>query len=255
MTAAEIVTEAAGSACAQVVGGIHQNIEVARMRRHRMIAVDAVLGQQLPIGADRIFLAACHDRHATLGLIADDVEILPGVTEILVERNDVCIEGNEIEVAIAFVARHGLHVRSAAALEVLGIGFFARLASQLSVGAERPAVIEALERLGVALALAADLGAAVRASVQQGTKPPLHVTCEQNIAARNRASDEVAGFRQFRGMAEIQPATVEDFFLLRLEDLVIDEVAACDLEDALCRIYQQRRPGVVRAHGVFLLQT
>src|SRR5260221_596 len=148
------------------------------MSRHRMVAVDAVLGQQLPVGADRIFLAAGDDRHAGIGLVADDVEILFGVAKVLFERNDVRIEGNEVEVAIGFVTGHGLHVRSAAAFEVFGIGFLAGLPSQLSVCTENPTMIETLERFGVTLALATDLGASMRAGIHQGAKPTLCVTRE-----------------------------------------------------------------------------
>src|SRR5205823_1465475 len=66
--------------------------------------------------------------------------------------------------------------------------------------------------------------------------------------------DVVAGFRQFRGVAEIEPGSVEDLFLLRLVDFMIDEVTARDLEYPLGRIHEQGRMGVVRVHGVSFLE-
>ena len=254
MPVAEIVAEAAARARTHVVGRIHQDIEVARMRRHRVVAVDAVLGQQLPVGADRVFLAAADDRHAGVGLVADHVEIFLGVAEVIRQRNDVRIEGDEIEVAVAFIARHGLHVRGIAALEVLGD----RTLRRAGCAACRPRRIPSRDRSTGTIWRCPCVSRQTCAPrcgqvFSSASKLPLGVARKENASAADRAGDEIARLRQFRGVSEIQPGPVEDLFLLRLVDFMIDKVAARDLEYPLRRIHEKGRLSVFCVHGVSFL--
>ena len=90
-------------------------------------------------------------------------------------------------------------------------------------------MVEALQRFGIALAFATDHRAAMRAGVQQGIKLALGIARKDNLAARHPAGYEVALFRQFRLMAQIKPAPLEDFFLLGRQDFRIDEDAPGDI--------------------------
>ena len=99
-------------------------------------------------------------------------------------------------------------------------------------------MIEALKRLGVALALAADLGAAVRAGVEKRAKRSLGIAGEQDAAASDSPAQEVARLGQLGGVAEIKPRALENELLFRLEYFGVGEVAPRDLEDLLGGIDQ-----------------
>ena len=210
------------------------------MRGQRVIAVDRILSEQLPVGAHGIFLRAADDGHAGLGLVGDDVEIFLHWAEIAVEAHGVLVETDEIEIAMALETRDLLHVRRAALLEVGRIGGFAGLAAQRAVEAEYPAVVEALEGLRVAMLLAANLRAAVRAGVEHCAQGPLGIAREQDAAAADLAGNEIAGLGQLRAVAEIEPAFIEDADTFGLQELGIHKCLARDLEYLLRLIDQER---------------
>jgi hypothetical protein len=93
----------------------------------------------------------------------------------------------------------------------------------------------------------------MRAGVQQRPELPLGISRKENTSASNRAADEIARLRQFGRMPEIQPGPIEDLFLLRFVDLMIDKVAARDLEDPLGRINEQGRLGIFCFHVISFL--
>src|SRR5262249_16283387 len=130
-------------------------------------------------------------------------------------------------------ARDLLHIRGAALFEVGSIRAFAGLAAQRAVEAEHPAVIEALEGFRIAALLATNLRTAMRAGVEHRAQGALGVAREQDAAAADLTGDEVAGLWHFGGMAEIEPAFVEDARALGLENLGIDKGLARNLEDLL----------------------
>jgi len=84
-------------------------------------------------------------------------------------------------------------------------------------------VIETLERLGVAVFLAADLGAPMRAGVEQSRNRAVGAAREQQAAAADLTGEEIAGLRQFRLVAEIEPAFVEDLAPLAVQNRGVDE--------------------------------
>lgn len=201
------------------------------MRGERVIAVDRVLGEQLPVGAHGIFLRAADDSHAHLGLIGDDVEIVLHRAEVAVEGLGIFVEADEAEVAESLESRHLLHVRGAALLEIRCIGSLARLAAQRTVEAKHPTVIEALEGFCIAKLLAADLSAAMRTGVEHGAQRPFCIAREQDAAAADLSGDEISGLGQLGGVAEIEPALFEDARALGFEDVGIDKRLPRDLED------------------------
>ena len=99
-----------------------------------------------------------------------------------------------------------------------------------------PAVIHAVELPGVALALAADQRAAVAAAIDQRAHGAFAVAAEDDRPARHRAGLEVAGIFDLRGVADIDPAAVEDGALLALQHVVGDEHLAIDEERLRLRV-------------------
>src|SRR4029077_5867098 len=123
-----------------------------------------------------------------------------------------------------------------APVERLAIRIFARHRFEPAVGMVGPAVIHAVELPGIALALAADQGAAVAAAIDQRAHDTFAVAAEDDRPARHRASLEVAGIFDLRGVADIDPAAVEDGALFALEDVVGDEHLAVDEEGLRVRV-------------------
>src|SRR6185436_15082536 len=99
-----------------------------------------------------------------------------------------------------------------------------------SVGVVRPAVIDALELPGVALALTANQRAAMAADVEQRAHLALAVAAEDHRTAGNVTGAEVAWIFDLRGVTDINPALVEDGAVLVLEDFRRDEHLAVDRE-------------------------
>ena len=99
-----------------------------------------------------------------------------------------------------------------------------------------PAVIHAVELPGIALALAADQGAAVAAAIDQRAHGAFAVAAEDDRPPRHRAGLEVAGIFDLRGVADIDPAAVENGALFALENVVGDEHLAIDEERLRFRV-------------------
>src|SRR5580693_8358207 len=91
-----------------------------------------------------------------------------------------------------------------------------------------PAVIHAVKLPSIALTLAADQGAAVAAAVEQRADGAFAVAAKNDRAPRHGAGLEVTGIFQFRSMADIDPAAVEDGALLALQHVLGDEDLAID---------------------------
>ena len=108
---------------------------------------------------------------------------------------------------------------AAVILVSLGISALLRNAPQAAVGAENPAVIEALKHAGLAGFLAAYAAAAMGAEIVEDANLPAVVAIEDEIAAGDGAGDERAGLGQFAVVAAIEPAALEDFCLLERCDV------------------------------------
>ena len=180
------------------------------MRCRQVIVVDGVLDHQLPVGRDVVFLHAGDDLHlAGRRLVDDEVDVVLGAGEIVVQRRRVGIEVHEPEAAIVLEARRAAQAELRL-VEVLRIGVVARHAVQRAVVAVGPAVIDALEAPRVALALGADERAAMAAGVEQAVDLALPVAAEDHRPAGDPAGTEVAGLLQLGGVADIDPAAAED---------------------------------------------
>ncbi len=85
-------------------------------------------------------------------------------------------------------------------------------------------------------ALAADDGAAMAADVEQRADIALPVAAEDHRPAGDVAGDEVARIFDLRGVADIDPALVEDRAVLVLQNLRRDEHAAMDRERQVLQV-------------------
>src|SRR6266404_7218250 len=130
------------------------------MERHRVVCVDAVFGQQLPVGPRTVRLLTRHDFHPEFRLVRDQVEIFSRAGEIVVETVSRGIETGEDEAAIAVDLR-GRGQSQLVARKRFAIRFFTRQAEELPTRIKRPRVIGALKGLRVARLLAAYESAAM----------------------------------------------------------------------------------------------
>src|SRR5579885_1450611 len=89
------------------------------------------------------------------------------------------------------------------------------------------------ERVRAPLLFAAEHRAAMRAGIEEGVKLALPVAVEDERAAADAAREEAPGLRDFGDMPQIEPAAAEDAATLELEDLLVDEDAAVDAENAV----------------------
>ena len=80
-------------------------IEVGLMRGNGVVAVDAVFGQQLPVGLDGVPVGPRNHIHTVDGLVGHQVEIFGGPGQILPQRHRFLVEANEDETPVAVVAR------------------------------------------------------------------------------------------------------------------------------------------------------
>ena len=97
-------------------------------------------------------------------------------------------------------------------------------------------MIDAVELPGVALALAAHEGAAVAADIEQRADLALAVAAEDHRTVGDAAGAEVTGVLHLRGVADINPALVEDRAVLVLQDFRRDEHLAVDRKRQILEI-------------------
>src|SRR5260370_16855552 len=124
------------------------------MGRQRVVSVDTVLDQQLPVGPRTVRLLARDDFHPDFRLVRDQVEIFSRAGQIVVETVSCWIEAGEDEAAIAVDLR-GRGQSQLVARERFALRFFTRHAYKPPTRIKRPRVIGPLERLLIARLLAA----------------------------------------------------------------------------------------------------
>ena len=112
-------------------------------------------------------------------------------------------------------------------------------------------MIDAVELPGVALALAADQRAAMAADVEQRADLALAVAAEDHRPAGDAAGAEVARVFHLRGVADIDPALVEDRAVLVLQDFRRDEHLAVDRERQVLQVLDDE-PAVAVGVAVFV---
>jgi hypothetical protein len=130
------------------------------------------------------------------------------------------------------------------------VGVLSGHADESTVGVERPGVIEALERLGVAAALSADLGATVRTGVQEDTHHAITTAHEDERTAGDTPGSEIARLRDLGRMAGVDPALFEHAPPFQIEDARIGEYAAVHPEQPGVSVVQHQVLEGLLLHGV-----
>src|SRR2546426_9884207 len=234
-----------------VHSGLDEELEVPLMSRARMIPIDAVLDQKLPVGAHAVSLGARNDLQAALGLVAHQIEAFFRAGEIRDQRLDRRREAHEDEITIDVDPRRAGEPELLA-VERSAVGVLSGHADESTVGVERPGVIEALERLGVAAALSADLGATVRTGVQEDTHHAIPAAHEDEGTAGDAPGPEISRLRDLGRMAGVDPALFEDAPPFQLEDARIGEYAAVHPEHPGVSVIQHQTLEGLLLHGASL---
>jgi len=73
-----------------------------------VVAVDAVLDQQLPVGANAVFLRAADDVHAGLGLVGHQIKVFTRIAQVGGQVDDILVEGDKVK-ATVFLQPGGPH--------------------------------------------------------------------------------------------------------------------------------------------------
>jgi hypothetical protein len=205
------------------------HVQVRLVHGDRVVAVGAVLGEQLPVRLDRVLVAARGDGHARRGLVGGEVQVVRRVREVLLKRLGLRPQVHEDEAAVRLHPRRSAQVVRGL-VEPLGVRVVVRHRHQAAVGGEGPRVVEAAEPPVVAAPLAADLGAAVRARVEPDPYAAAAVAAEQDGAPGDGAGHEVVRVRDLRLVADVDPAALEDRGALPGEHVVVDERGPVDEE-------------------------
>ena len=168
------------------------------------------------------------DRHdldlAERRAVAHVVEGDPRLAEELVERRPLVDQAREHEAAVAADAGGALH---AAVGVVLGharafVALGERDRAHAAVEMEAPGVVRADEgAAGVALEVADDLHAAVRAAVVEHLHAHVGLADHDHRLAADRHRVVVARFRHLRLVAAVDPDALPDALHLAVEDLLV----------------------------------
>ena len=131
-----------------------------------MIAVHAVLDQELPVRLHAVGLRAGHDLDLLAAEFEHQVEIFAGVAEIAGQTLDCRVEADKHHAAVAFKARHRFEAERVA-VEGRRVGIVTRHRREASAEVEGPGVIKAAKEPGRAGRITADDVATMRAGVQE----------------------------------------------------------------------------------------
>lgn len=162
------VSEIGTVAATRVEGcsGRHDHLEVSVVERQPVIAVGAVLDEQLPVRFDRVVLPARDHGHPLRGLVCDKIEVLGGAREIGLQVDNVGVEAHEPEAGVLFEPRRR-NQGQVVAVERWAICGLIRQCHQRAGVVERPSVVIALEERAVPLPVFAQRGPAMRAGVHE----------------------------------------------------------------------------------------
>src|SRR5690606_4093904 len=189
---------------------VEEIVDITGMGVGPMVDVDAVLRETFPVAPDAVLVRSAHHFHRLGGLVHHDVDIFLGAGEIFLKRHDVLLEAYEIKAAIGFQPRNGLEIDFSAGVELFVEAIAALDVDELSVVVPGPAVIDAGEILRLAVAVAHDLGAAMRADIDEAAHFVRAAANEDERAACDRARQVAVGLLQFGLVPDIQPALTKN---------------------------------------------
>ncbi len=255
-------------AVAEVVGvlvvvgdGVAALAQVAHERvvgRREVVSVHRVFDGEFPVAPHAVLLGAGQGGHAADVLLFDHRHVVGGIAEVFEQRRNVRVEGDEDESLVDLQARYATQPHGR--LELVGrlVGVGVRDRGEVTVVAECPGVVEALEEPGRALALTAQHGAAVRAGVQEGVHLAGGVPAEDERPAPEGADLEVVGVGDLGLVAEVEPGVCPHPAAFPGEDLRAAVGLAVDPESEQVPVLDDHRfwdgPGVASHYGVCLSQ-
>jgi hypothetical protein len=111
-------------------------------------------------------------------------------------------------------------------------------------------MIEALEGFGATLVLAAHLGAAMGAAVDEDPHRAVAAAANQQRPPADVAGDEIAGARDFGFVRRVEPRAIEDPLAFSLQDLGRDEGRAMNPEQSALAVLPHQIPKTIRVHSV-----
>ena len=172
----------------------------------RMVAVPLVVGDELPVSGNAVALGAAHLHLSIAVAVQPFVDDLPGAGKVILQGRLFRIEAGEYETAVRTDPRHlqqvelpAFPVRAVGIVQGHGHGAARRIVS--------PGVIGADKHPGISLVLAADLGAAVRAAVEQHVYITLNITSNDHRAPAKPACDKIPRYGNLTLMAHKHPGT------------------------------------------------
>jgi len=207
-----------------------EELEVRLVRRAEVVAVEAVLDEQLPVRLDAVLMRAAQDlegprpavfrgaasvavrreRGRDLGRVHHGVDVRACAGKVVDEIFYVGVVAREDQASVRLHPRH-LDEPILGLVERRTVGLLVGHADERAVGVVRPCVIEALERLGVAAIASTDGGAAMPAAIREHahlSRRP--AASEEQLPLPNRPANEVAAHGHLGLVTDIEPAAVED---------------------------------------------
>ncbi len=220
-----------------------QVLEVGVMGGDGVVAIDAVLGEQLPVRLDAVLVGPLDDLHLPVGGVDHQVQVLDRAGEVADQILDSRVEAGEHESPVTVHPGHRLQGQGRE-VELFAVRLPVGDPHQASLGVEGPGVVEARERLGVAGLLPADhrtpMGAGVVEDVYPaGPGPPDH----EHRPAADRPAYVVARVGHLRLVTDVEPRMAEHPLQLRTEHLRRGHRRAVDAEPVVFGVLgNQRKP-------------
>ncbi len=206
-------------------------LEKGGVERPHVVAVQTVKRKHFPVCPDAILLRARNHAPTLLRLVENEIDVILGVAEISDKVLDSRMKAYEIKPAIVVDSRrrdkpHRLLAKTRAVTRLI------RHTDQIAMVVERPRVIEALEKLGVALVEAADIGAPVGAAIVKHPHAPVAAAHPKERLAGHRSTAEVARVGNLGVVTDIEPAALENVGLLQRRDFRRTKYRSVHPEDA-----------------------
>src|SRR5258708_12790257 len=180
------------------------------MRGIEVIAVVAVLADELVVRLDLVLVAAASGLHTDTRLIRDCIEHRTGVLKIIIGRDRIWVEIDEITARTFVESRHARQIVETALVEPLSIAKSRVLVEQLAGTLVGPAVIGADEARAVAARLAAYRRSPVPAGIEERVDLAVDVAIEDQFPVHHLAAHEVAFLPHLDFSATDAPLPVYD---------------------------------------------
>ena len=208
---------------------VAQEVEAGRMGGYPVVAVGAVLVEQLPVGGNAVLLGIAHGLHALRAVVGDIDEIGLGAGQVFIQRNGIAVEAHEHEAAELVEAFDLGQVERRLLQRIDGMGIRTRHADHLAREVEGPGVIRTGEGPARSGTLPAHHRAAMAAGVVEAVHFPVAVPRQDERPATHFARDERPRLH-LRGLCDVQPAFAENAFALEGQNVLVDEGIAVDQE-------------------------